>query len=172
MLDHRCVLYSFRNNLPEVFFVRKCYKKFTEKHLHWSLITNKVTGLMKKKLWYRYFPMNFAKFLRAPILRNTSGQLLLGTAQKIKFSIKNFISNCDQIRRKLPIWSHLLKKSLMEYFHFLCSVGKFSWFRLTTPVFTFCDGGPYHTETSPLVCSVNQLTHFYMIRTFVMKVLL
>ena len=35
-----------------------------------------------------------------------------------KFSIKNFFSNCDQIRRKLPIWSHLLKKSLMENFIF------------------------------------------------------
>ena len=137
------------------------HKKFTEKHIHGSLITNKVTGLMKKNSDTGIFLWIF-----------TSGQLLLGTAQKIKFSIKNFISNCDQIRRKLPIWSHLLKKSLMEYFHFLCSVGKFSWFRLTTPVFTFCDGGPYHTETSPLVCSVNQLTHFYMIRTFVMKVLL
>ena len=34
--------------------------------------------------------------------------------QNMKFSIKNFFSKCDQIRRKLQIWSHLLKKSLME----------------------------------------------------------
>ena len=33
------------------------------------------------------------------------------TAQKMKFSIKDFFSKCDQIRRKLRIWSHLLKKS-------------------------------------------------------------
>ena len=26
------------------------------------------------------------------------------TAQKMKFSIKDFFSNCDQIRRKLPVW--------------------------------------------------------------------
>ena len=32
----------------------------------------------------------------------------------MKFSIKNLCSKCDQIRRKLLIWSHLLKKSLME----------------------------------------------------------
>ena len=38
-----------------------------------------------------------------------------------KFSIKDFFSKCDQIRRKLPIWSHLLKKSLMENFIF-CTV--------------------------------------------------
>ena len=29
-------------------------------------------------------------------------------------SIKAFFSKCDQIRRKLRIWSHLLEKSLME----------------------------------------------------------
>ena len=34
------------------------------------------------------------------------------TAQKMKFSIKDFFSICDQIRRKLRIWSHLLKKFL------------------------------------------------------------
>ena len=36
------------------------------------------------------------------------------TAQKMNFSIKDFFSKCDQIRRKWDIWSHLLKKSLME----------------------------------------------------------
>ena len=40
--------------------------------------------------------------------------------QKIKFSIKDFFSRCDQIRWKLRIWSHLLQQSLMEKFHFLC----------------------------------------------------
>ena len=32
-------------------------------------------------------------------------------AQKMKFSIKNFFSKCDQIRWKLRDWSYLLKKS-------------------------------------------------------------
>ena len=41
------------------------------------------------------------------------------TTQKMKFSIKDFFSKCDQIRRKLQIWSHLLKKSLMENFIFV-----------------------------------------------------
>ena len=36
----------------------------------------------------------------------------------MKFSIKNFFSKCDQIRKKLQIWSHLLKKFLMENFIF------------------------------------------------------
>ena len=40
------------------------------------------------------------------------------TAQKMKFSIKDFFSKCDQIRGKMGISSHLLKKSLMENFNF------------------------------------------------------
>ena len=43
------------------------------------------------------------------------------TAQKMKFYIKDFFSKCAQIRRKLRIWSHLLKKSLMQNFIF-CAV--------------------------------------------------
>ena len=39
----------------------------------------------------------------------------------MKFSIKDFFVKCDQIRGKLRIWSHLLKKSLMENFIF-CAV--------------------------------------------------
>ena len=40
----------------------------------------------------------------------------------MKYSIKNFFSRCDQICSFLRIWSHLLKKALMENFIFLCSV--------------------------------------------------
>ena len=39
----------------------------------------------------------------------------------MKFSIKDFFSKCDQIRRKLRVWSHLLEESLMENFIF-CAV--------------------------------------------------
>ena len=41
----------------------------------------------------------------------------------MKFSVKDFFSRCDQIYRKLQIWSRLLKKSLMENFIF-CAVLK------------------------------------------------
>ena len=39
----------------------------------------------------------------------------------MKFSVKDIFSKCDQIRRKLRIWSQLLKKSLIENFIF-CAV--------------------------------------------------
>ena len=45
------------------------------------------------------------------------------TAQKTKFSIKDFFSKCVQIRKKVRIWLHLLKKSLMEKFIFSAVFG-------------------------------------------------
>ena len=39
----------------------------------------------------------------------------------MKFSITDFFSKCDQILRKLRIWSHLLKKSVMKNF-IICAV--------------------------------------------------
>ena len=46
------------------------------------------------------------------------------TVQKMKFSIKDFFIKYDQIRSKLRIWSHLLKKSLMENFIFCAVIAK------------------------------------------------
>ena len=46
----------------------------------------------------------------------------------MKYSIKNFFSKCHQIRSFLGIWSHLLKKYLMEKLHFLCS--GWWWYKL------------------------------------------
>ena len=48
--------------------------KFTGKHLCQSLFFNKVAVLRHR---HRYFPVNFAKFLRTLFLANTSGRLLL-----------------------------------------------------------------------------------------------
>ena len=41
--------------------------------------------------------------------------------KKNEISIKDLFSKCNQIRRKQQIWSHLLKKSLMENLIF-CAV--------------------------------------------------
>ena len=61
--------------------VLKNFAIFTEKHLRWSLFLNKNAGLqswnfIKKMLQHnRFFPVNIAKFLRAPVLENTCEQL-------------------------------------------------------------------------------------------------
>ena len=47
--------------------------------------------------------------------------MIVYNAQKMKLSIKDFLNKCDQIRSFLWIWSHLLKKSIMENFIF-CAV--------------------------------------------------
>ena len=50
--------------------------------------------------------------------------------KKMKFSIKDFFSKCDEIRSFLRIWLHLLKKSLMENFLF-CAVPSKFWIHIT-----------------------------------------
>ena len=44
------------------------------------------------------------------------------TAQKMKFSIMDFFSKCDQFSSKLGIWWHLLKKSLMGNLFLFCII--------------------------------------------------
>ena len=52
--------------------VLRNFEKFTGKHLCQSFFFNKVS-LLKKRLWHKCFPVNFAKFLKTPFLQNTYG---------------------------------------------------------------------------------------------------
>ena len=69
-----------RSSRPKVFCkegVLRNFAKFTGKPLSQSLFFNNVAGLrpatlLKKRLWDRCFPVNFAKCLRTPFLQNTS----------------------------------------------------------------------------------------------------
>ena len=93
---------------PEMFRkkgVLRNFTKFTGKHpcqslflnkvaVCASLFLNKVAGirpatLLRKGLWHRCFPVNFAKFLRTPFLQNTSRQLLLSCYRNILTNLKN-----------------------------------------------------------------------------------
>ena len=67
----------------------------------------------------RIIKMKCSSFLKFEVKIRLSSDSV--TAQKMKFSIKDFFSKCDQICRKLRIWSHLLKKTLMESLVF-CAV--------------------------------------------------
>ena len=58
--------------------VPKNFAKFIEKHLCQSLFFNQVAGfrsatLLKKRLYHRCFPVNFAKFFRTPFYRTPLG---------------------------------------------------------------------------------------------------
>ena len=74
-----------RNSRSEVFCkkgVLRNFAKSTGKHLCQSLFFNKVAGLrpatlLKKRLWHRCFPVNFAKFLGTPFFTEHLWWLLL-----------------------------------------------------------------------------------------------
>ena len=80
-------------------------------------------------------PKDFANFA-GRILRSILFSKVLGSQslhKKNKFSIKDLFSKCDQICSFLWIWSHSLKKSLVENFifcvvNFMTKVGRYSCF--------------------------------------------
>ena len=75
----------------------------------------------RAKIWIcigSWILLQYQPFLRNIKINNLLKSLktdyigVICTTQK-KFSTKDFNSKCDQIRRKLWIWSHLPKKTLM-----------------------------------------------------------
>ena len=68
--------------------------------------------------WCNYTRLFICEVPKEDILWGTN------TARKMKFVIKDFFSKCNQTRIFLRIWSHLLKKFLMENF-FFCAVPDF-----------------------------------------------
>ena len=87
----------------------------------WTRIFHKSNKIVTKP--YLNFSVNkdLSLLCRFLLHNGTSTVTLTHIAQKMKFFIKDFFSKCDQICSFLWIWSHLLKKSLMENFHFFCS---------------------------------------------------
>ena len=104
----------FRSSRPEVFYKKDVFRnfaKFKGKHLCKSLFFNKVAGLrpatlLKKRLWHRYFPVNFAKFLRTPFLTEYLQWLLL--------TISRELNNCKKCK----------KCKEYHYFLFQVQIGK------------------------------------------------
>ena len=76
---------SIQKQPPEAFCKKMCSWKFHKIHRKTPVpeaFFNKVAGLrlatlLKKRLWYRCFPVNFVQFPRTPFLQNTSERLLL-----------------------------------------------------------------------------------------------
>ena len=73
----------------------------------------------------------------------------------MKFSIKDFFSKFDQIRSFSRIWSHLLKKLLMENFIFM------QWLLIVTMTESFIsfDYG-YFKQYDVIQLSSDTRTHF------------
>ena len=91
--------------LPEINWKLKNFEK-----IEWN------ETLTQVRIWHRFFPVNFAKFLRTPFLQNTSGRLLLrvvlwmdanvcdGTFCKELFHIICLTSS------KIPLWKFASKQ--------------------------------------------------------------
>ena len=65
---------------PQVFSRKAVYEnfaKFCKTPVPESLFYNQACHFIKKTLWHRCFPVNFAKFLTRPFFQNTAGWLLL-----------------------------------------------------------------------------------------------
>ena len=85
-----------------------------------AVIYDNFLGLKPFEVWSRL--NNEILYIIVPLPRNeTWAAVVKNTAQKMTFSIKDFFSKWDQIIQKLRLWSHLLKKSLMENF-IICAV--------------------------------------------------
>ena len=78
-----------KSSRPKVFCKNAIFEnftKFTGKHQWWSCLflvklqTVDSDNLIKQRLQHNCFPVNFANFLRAPILQNICGQLLINVA--------------------------------------------------------------------------------------------
>ena len=104
------------SSIPPMVIFKNCQNIFFMKHMLGAISVNPTTWL--KTL------LNSWKHLKKLVTRRLFPILMRDAAQKVKFSIKDFFSKCDQIRTKLRIWSHSLKKSLMENFIF-CAVRTF-----------------------------------------------
>ena len=67
--------------------VPKNFVDFTRKNLQWSLFLIKLQAqrcvtVFKKRLYHRFFPVKFAKFVRTPVLKNTCKRRRLKTLSR------------------------------------------------------------------------------------------
>ena len=89
--------------------VLRNFAKFTGKHLCQSL---RPATLLKKRLWHRCFPANFAKFLRTPFFTEHLCWLLLkpGTSANCQTfaEIKRVVIISLKVFTKAPIYFKLL----------------------------------------------------------------
>ena len=94
-----------------------------KKELHSRRFLQKQSSFLRKRLWHRCFPMNFAKFLRTPFLTEHLRWLLY-----ISGVLKTDKSECCSLQvckflMRNPIRDHFLK----IFCKFQSTFNKFSW---------------------------------------------
>ena len=135
--------------------VLRNFTKFTGKYLCHSLFFNKVAGLrpatlLKKRLWHSCFPVNFAKFLRTPILQNSPGRLLLCIKiwvllMNVKRVVCSVFNECDLLSydnssssNHGKSWSKRRKTFKMYFYELVEDYWNFAFWTLVRGVFLHC----------------------------------
>ena len=100
--------------------VLRNFAKFTGKHLRQVLFCNKVAGpepaiLLKKTLWYRRFPMNFAKYLRTPFHRTPLNNCF-STIQHFLAENPSKVLNGQQQHKRVTFHWFRISPSLVKQF--------------------------------------------------------
>ena len=88
--------------------VLKNFAKFTGKHLCQCLFFKEVAGfrpvtLLKKRLWRRCFPVNFANFVGALFLQNATGRLPLQSLS-LEISLMHVLDEMKSLGKKSTAW--------------------------------------------------------------------
>ena len=101
---------------PEMCYKKGVLKIFCKIHRKTPVsesLFNKVARLrpatlIKKKLWHKCFPVNFAKFLRTPFLQNTPWRLLLRISIKEQDKSDSHYLSVQDILSHLEVSLYLL----------------------------------------------------------------
>ena len=106
-------VYRALNSPLTLYCHRRCFGVFLKENLHGRVL----------QYCCLQSGISLSHFSQVPVVfRNIKWDYWPETLhKKMKFSIKDFFSKCNQIRSFPWIWSHLLKKSLMKNFIF-CAV--------------------------------------------------
>ena len=109
----RLLKQCYNKQTIEVFYkksVLRNFAKFIEKHLCQNLFIK----VLKKKLWHRCFPVNFAKFLKTPFLTEPFRQVFLNKkAIAQQFSKVKTIDRNELLKEKNMMKKH--KTKLHQY---------------------------------------------------------
>ena len=97
---------------------RKYFKVVRSFFENYNLDVYIFTNFTFQKLWIYMLIRGVSPQITLNLLKRAIFFQRSTTVQKMKFPIKDFSSECDQIYRKLRIWTRLLKKSFMENFIF------------------------------------------------------
>ena len=112
----RCAIFQINTNL---LISEQNINIFTQETLFLFFILEKWLRFLSESYFEKFIFYHIFTILTVSEICNISNKY---RCTKMKFSIKNFFCKCDQIRSFLRTWLHLLKKSLMENFNYLCSV--------------------------------------------------